>query len=252
MGVLHLKGAHAAGLARKAALVFMLAASLGGAFARVAAAEPVGGSLSLVCSSEHDGSPVTLAGDTYVLARVAGADLAYDAAGNPSVSYTPAPGFEERTFNWAALDADGWRSAARELAAYAEEAGLYTAGSAVSDAAGRVCFGWVDGGIYLVHRAQIADANTGYACDPVLVSVPAMEDGVLVYDVAADLKFEWTEPPAPPEEPEPAPTPENPLDELIGKLTQTGDPALAIGLGLMVAGACIAFIGWRARRVREQ
>lgn len=109
-------------------------------------------------------------------------------------------------------------------------------------------FGWLDGSIYLVHRAQVADANTGYACDPVLVSVPAVEDGLLVYDVLADLTFEWTESPAPPVDREPTPPPESPFDELIGKLTQTGDFALAIGLGLMVVGACIAPIGWRVRR----
>lgn len=81
----------------------------------------------------------------------------------------------------------------------------------------RVCrreahaLGWLDGSIYLVHRAQVADANTGCACDPVLASVPAVEDGLLVYDVLADLTLEWTESPAPPVDPEPTPPPESPF-----------------------------------------
>lgn len=41
-----------------------------------------------------------------------------------------------------------------------------------SAGARRMRFGWLDGSIYLVHRAQVADANTGYACDPVLASGP--------------------------------------------------------------------------------
>ena len=230
-----------------AAMACMLAAASLAMPCRAAAA-PVRGKLSLVCASEHDGSPVALAGDTYVLARVATAHISYDANGEPSIAFEPAEGFEAYDYAWTELDADEWRRAARELDDHASEAGLYTAGQAVSDAAGRVRFGWLDGGIYVVRRSEVAEANAGYACDPVLVSVPALEDGVLVYDVVADLKFEWTETPAPPEEPSPEPPPEDPFDELIGRLTQTDDPTLAVGLGFVVAGGCALLIGWRIRR----
>ena len=232
-----------------AVLVLVLAGACLLASARPATAAPVGGSLTLHASSERDGAAMVLAGDTYALARVATVDLTYDEAGAPQLTYAITPAFAAADHDWGTLDAEGWRAAAHELDTLAQEQGLYTDGAAVADANGYASFGWLEGGLYLAARTQVAAGNEGYACDPVLVSVPAWEDGALVYDVVADLKFEWTTPPPAEEEPPaPTPEPENPWTELWGSLTNTGDPAFAVGAGLLLCGVALTYVGWRHRR----
>lgn len=230
------------------------AAALAGAPAAASAA--TGGSLTLVCTSEHDGTPVTLSGDTYALARVATAALTW-AGGAPQIDYAAAPGFESLTYDWTAFDASSWRRATHEAADIAQAGDLLTVGTASANAQGRVSFGWLTAGLYLALRTAVAPENVGYTCDPVLVSVPALEDGVLVCDVVADLKFEWEETPVPPEEDEPPAEenpPQNPVDTLLESLglPHTGDPAFALGTGLLAGGAALAAVGARRRRSAEE
>lgn len=208
-----------------------------------------------MCTSEHDGTPVTLSGDTYALAHVATATLTW-AGSTPQIGYTAAPGFESLSYNWTALDASSWRRATHEAADIAQAGDLLTVGTASANAQGRVSFGWLTAGLYLALRTAVAPGNEGYTCDPVLVSVPALEDGVLVYDVVADLKFEWEKTPAPPEEEPPAEEnpPQNPVDNLLESLglPHTGDPAFALGTGLLAGGAALAAVGARRRRSAEE
>ena len=236
------------------AVVSALAGAAALAGAPAAASAATGGSLTLVCTSEQDGTPVTLSGDTYALARVATAALTW-AGGTPQIDYAAAPGFESLSYNWTALDASAWRRATHEAADIAQAGDLLTVGTASANAQGRVSFGWLTAGLYLALRTAVAPGNEGYTCDPVLVSVPALEDGVLVYDVVADLKFEWDEAPVPPEEEPPAEEnpPQNPVDNLLESLglPHTGDPAFALGTGLLAGGAALAAVGARRRRSAE-
>ena len=211
------------------------------------------GTLSLQCTTEHDGAPVVLAGDTYALALVAAADVAWN-DGVPSVTFTPAAGFEAFDYSWGSLDADALRAAAHELDEHAQSAGLYTAGTSTANQAGIASFGWLDPGLYLVARVSIAEGNEAYTCDPMVMSVPALEDGALVYRVVAEPKYEWDESPAaPPSEP-PAQGSEEPsaptLDDMLAAwgLPTTGDPAFRLGMGLMLLGGLLAAAGWWHRR----
>lgn len=211
------------------------------------------GALSLQCVTEHDGAAVVLAGDTYALALVATADVTWN-GGAPSVTFEPAAGFEAYDYSWGSLDANELRAAAHELDEHAQTAGLYTAGTSTANQTGVASFGWLDPGLYLVNRVSVAEDNEAYTCDPMLISVPALEDGALVYQVVAEPKYEWSEPPvAPPSEPptqgseEPsAPT----LDDTLASwgLPTTGDPAFRLGMGLMLLGVSLAAAGWWHRR----
>ena len=231
-----------------AAFALALACVFGALMPQPAYAAVQRGTLSVRCVTERDGASVVLAGDTYTLALVATASVSWD-GGAPSVAYAPAAGFEAYDYTWGSLDADALRAAAHELDEHARTAGLYTAGEATSNQAGVAAFGWLDPGLYLVARTSVAAGNASYTCDPMLISVPAMEDGSLVYRVVAEPKFEWSEPPAtPPHEP-PTPDDEKPpaptIDDVLTSwgLPATGDPAFWVGTGFMLLGLVLAAAG---------
>lgn len=233
-------------LARRVALMVLVATSLLLAVPMVARAAQRQGTLTLVCTVERDGAAVPLAGDTYELAKVASATVGWD-GGAPAISYEPAEGFEAQARDWAHLDADGWRSAARDLDAWAAARDLYRAGRATSDATGTVRFGWLDPGIYLVRRSDVAAQNASYTCDPVLVSVPAIEDGALVYQVVAEPKFERDDEPGTPPTPGEPGEPERPGDTPPEgpDMPAMGDYVAALGLLLVACGALLVVWGRR-------
>lgn len=167
------------------------------------------GSIGLTCTVDRGGSKVPLAGDGYALTKVASATV--DPA-SASVAYATEDAFKGVDRDWAVLDAAGLRAMGREVAAYAEKQGIDPLRTARSDASGHVTFGSLETGLYLIVRYDLAPANKGFACDPVLVSVPTKVGGTLDFTVEATPKFE---------EDKPTPDPENP-DQPVGPGGQGG------------------------------
>lgn len=162
---------------------------------RVAAATPRG-SVSLSVVAEDVRGSHQLAGDTFSLVQVATAQVYQGGDGQSAgVAYTMAAGFERYDRDWASLSASDVAAAARELAQIARDAGSLDAGVSqrVPEGARTLTFSGLDSGLYLVVRTGVADANKGLTCDPVLVSVPLLEDGAFAYDVDVDPKFEWAD-----------------------------------------------------------
>lgn len=160
------------------------------------------GSIGLTCTVDRGGSKVPLAGDGYALTKVASATV--DSA-TASVEYVTEEAFSALDRDWAALDAAGLRAMAREVAAYAEKQGIDPMRTARSDVSGHVTFGSLETGLYLIVRYDPAHANKGFACDPVLVSVPTKVGGSLDFTVEATPKFEE-------DKPSPGPDPDKPVD----------------------------------------
>ena len=102
---------------------------------------------------------------------------------------------------------------------------------------GKVVFGNVEPGLYLVLQKQAAE---GWNCaSPFLISVPNMQDGIYVYDVEASPKVELTPAPETPTE-----KPEKPQDTV---LPQTGQLNWPIPL-MAAAGLCLLLFGSVLRR----
>lgn len=151
---------------------------------------------------------VPLAYDTYGLACVA--DVTYDADAGTIASYQTRDAFASFGYDWPNMKASELDEAAKALAAFAGENDLYDLTS-VSDASGRVGFWGLEPGLYLVARIAVADGNEGYACDPLLITIPLAEDGKLIWSVNSQPKF--GEPGADnPDEPDNPGDPDNPDD----------------------------------------
>lgn len=124
------------------------------------------------------------------------------------------------------------------LAARIADIATYQRGITLAvDQDGKVIFGNVDPGLYLVMQKKAAD---GWNCiSPFLISVPNMQDGVYVYDVDASPKIELKPTERPPETPPNTP-PEPPLP-------QTGQLNWPIPL-MAAAGLCLLLLGSVLRR----
>ena len=124
------------------------------------------------------------------------------------------------------------------LAARIADIATYQRGITLAvDQDGKVIFGNVDPGLYLVMQKKAAD---GWSCiSPFLISVPNMQDGVYVYDVDASPKIELKPTERPPETPPNTP-PEPPLP-------QTGQLNWPIPL-MAAAGLCLLLLGSVLRR----
>ena len=203
------------------------------------------GSITVTASYRQGEEAAPVFGDTWRLAQVASAELSADGA--PVYATTSA--FDSFDCDWASLGASGERKAARELGTYAQGHGLLTDGSAVTDAAGRAVFRDLAPGLYLLVRDGVASDNQTLTCDPVLVSVPLLEDGSWVFDVSAAPKFESSgdaageTPEGPATEPQ---EPESALDQLLHAfgLPALGDAQLAIVLVIAAAALLSAIIAW--------
>ena len=190
-------------------------------------------------------SGVPLAGDTYGLVCVA--DVTYDAAAGTITSYATRDAFASFGYDWPNMKASELDEAAKALASHAGEKNLYER-TAVSDASGSVGFWGLEPGFYLVARIATADANAGYACDPLLITVPLADGGQLDWSVASQPKFGEPEPDNPevpeepdkPESPSAPSTPENPWE----LLAETGDIAFAgISALLVLGGGAVILAG---------
>ena len=124
------------------------------------------------------------------------------------------------------------------LAARIADIATYQRGITLAvDQDGKVIFGNVEPGLYLVMQKKAAD---GWSCiSPFLISVPNMQDGVYVYDVDASPKIELKPTERPPETPPNTP-PEPPLP-------QTGQLNWPIPL-MAAAGRCLLLLGSVLRR----
>lgn len=134
------------------------------------------GSLTVSCQA----SPAVTEGEFRVW-RVAG----FDEAGAPSLEGA----FAGSGVSLAVGDsASAWRSAADALAAWATERAVAwdLSGSALS--AGRVGFGGLTTGFYLICGEGLSDGETAYDCGSTLVSVPTLTGGEWAYDVTCELK----------------------------------------------------------------
>ena len=199
-------------------------------------------------------SGVPLAGDTYGLVCVA--DVTYDAAAGTITSYATRDAFASFGYDWSNMKSSELDEAAKSLASHADEKNLYER-TAVSDASGSVGFWGLEPGLYLVARIATADANAGYACDPLLITVPLADGGQLDWSVASQPKFgepgpdepDNPEGPEEPDEPESPGTPESPSapgtpETTWSLLAETGDVAFAgIGALLVLGGAAVILGG---------
>lgn len=202
---------------------------------------------------------VSLAGDTYGLRCVA--DVTYDAAAGTITSYATRDAFASFGYDWPNMKSSELDEAAKSLASHAGEKNLYER-TAVSDASGSVGFWGLEPGLYLVARIATADANAGYACDPLLITVPLADGGQLDWSVASQPKFGEPEPDEPgpdepanpegpeePDEPESLGTPESPSapgtpETTWSLLAETGDVAfMGIGALLVLGGAAVILGG---------
>ena len=198
------------------------------------------GSITLDCRVNG----VPLVGDTYGLVRVA--DVTYDEAAGTITSYATRDAFASFGYDWPNMKASELDEAAKALASHAGEKNLYER-TAVSDASGSVGFWGLEPGFYLVARIATADANAGYACDPLLITVPLVDGGQLDWSVTSQPKFGEPEPDEP-DKPEKPDEPENPSVPSKPKnpwelLAETGDIAF-VGIGaLLVLGGVAVILG---------
>ena len=129
----------------------------------------------------------------------------------------------------------------------------------VTDHNGKLTFGGLKPGLYLVVRCDAAEGNEAYILDPYLVTLPSIENGVVYNNVEVDEKFAKVDPASP--KPSPEPTIGPPAKELAkpsaqpsvpDKLTQTGQlkwpipVLLTLGMALMLLGA------WLQRKSRHE
>lgn len=195
------------------------------------------GSITLDCRV----SGVPLAGDTYGLVCVA--DVTYDAAAGTITSYATRDAFASFGYDWPNMKSSELDEAAKSLASHAGEKNLYER-TAVSDASGSVGFWGLEPGLYLVARIATADANAGYACDPLLITVPLADGGQLDWSVTSQPKFGEPGSDEPgPDEPESPSAPGTP-ETTWSLLAETGDVAfMGIGALLVLGGAAVILAG---------
>lgn len=241
-------------------LVAALAAAL--AVVNASAAEPPvaditqSGNGSIRINMTYQGNPVP--GGAFSLYQIADVQVnnGYHFVYRPEYS-----GFDQASYpldsSTALSDEAVTRAMATALNSYIS-AGVITplAENVAADAYGRVSFGSLPFGLYLVK--QTTAANGFYPITPFLVTVPflTMENGEWVWKYAVDASPKTiTElipvpPPSTDDEPEPTPTP-TPPPPGGGFLPQTGQLNWPVPL-LAVAGLVLFALGWWMNRRQEQ
>lgn len=182
--------------------------------------------LTLMMSYDSGSGEQPISGVTATVYRVAVLD---DAVNNYELVDT----FSSLGINFNnGLDAAGMDSAAQKAAGIVSSSGVKGT-SATSDAQGRISYGSLPYGVYLVVQTDSTGDATNYEdFRPFLISVPQITNDGVVYDVIANPKTAPTPPPPPP----PAPR----------KVPRTGDmndPDLQLALmgvgGAMVLAALV-------------
>ena len=231
-----------------------MAVLLGFAFQTVVFAAPLGGTCSIALDAhyhEDDGTTRYLAGDTYALTLIA--DKTVDAA-TLDVTYTVVDAYRAYDCDWDAATASDKLALAKKLAKVAvpDKTG-------VTDRNGKLTFGGLKPGLYLVVRCDVAEGNEAYILDPYLVTLPNIEDGAVYKDIEVDEKFAKVDPESPKPSPEPTigPPAKEPAKPSVqpstpDKLYQTGQlkwpipVLLTLGMALMLLGA------WLQRKSRHE
>lgn len=158
--------------------------------------------------------------------------------GDESTSFALSGAFAGYPVNLIGLNASGWRTAAEDLAGYAEADSIPPDATGVTDAAGNIHFTGLTGGLYLVTGEDYVSGYSLFQVSPFLVALPHLQSGgSWLYDVEAYPKV--TDPVT---VPTPPPGPLTP----VAFLPQTGwrwwpVPLMAV-LGLLLFG-----IGWWRR-----
>ena len=139
----------------------LMAVLLGFAFQTVVFAAPLGGTCSITLDAhyhEDDGTTRYLAGDTYALTLIA--DKTVDAA-TLDVTYTVVDAYRAYDCDWNAATASDKLALAKKLAKVAvpDKTG-------VTDHNGKLTFGGLKPGLYLVVRCDAAEENEAYILDP--------------------------------------------------------------------------------------
>ncbi len=139
------------------------------------------------------GEPKAIPGARFDLYRVA--DVSED------FRYTLSGDFQDYPVNLNGLDSEGWRAAAETLSAYARRDAEPMAHGTTDDQ-GRLRFGDLDVGLYLVVGHRLAIGRYSYIPEPMLVQLPGLDgEEQWVYDLTALPKYEEDyEPPTPGEE----------------------------------------------------
>lgn len=182
------------------------------------ATETTGG-ISVQCKGKQNEQTVYLAGDEYALVQIAQAEVS-----NGTITYTTCPEFSAYDCDWTALSASQSREKARALESTVKQQQSFAA-DGVTNSDGSILFDDLQPGLYLLVRVKVADKNVDFSCSPAFYSVPALEDGVLKYDIAVSPKFSWTDPSKP------------------ETLPQTGQLKWPIPI-LMLAGMGFFFVGF--------
>ena len=224
-------------------LAFAMALAVAVFAPRAADAQP-NGSITVSTQAEAPNGSITLTGDTFAIAKVASAEVAWD-YGTPSVSYSTDSAFSELGISWSNATAEDLRYAAHTANRIAALGELYRAEQTVGKGQAAITFSGLDPGVYVMARTRTADSNRSVKCAPSLVSVPEVENGSATYDVSVTPKFEWAATPDQPGSGDEAgndDTAKPPASSHSrGFMPQTGD-YLVMGTIALALAAGIAFI----------
>lgn len=107
------------------------------------------------------------------------------------VYYTLSGDFQNYSVRLNGLDSGGWRAAAETLAAYAQRDDLTPLRSGKTDSQGRLTFGKLNVGLFLVVGERYRVGRYTYTPEPMLVLLPGIDgDDRWVYDLTAFPKYE--------------------------------------------------------------
>lgn len=164
------------------------------------------GSLTLRCVFSVEGGKRILSGDEYSLVKISDALIT-----ESSVSYRTLRQFEDYDCDWKVQPASIMNAKAKALAFFCEKEHLYTS-TAVTDKNGELRFDELDLGLYLVARTRTDPANEDFITDPLLVFIPGIVNGEVIYDVVSTPKFSYSS----------QVIPDDPKTSSDGSLPQTG------------------------------
>lgn len=150
-------------------------------------------SLTLRCVYSVEGGKRVLSDDEYSMVKIADAELTEDAA-----VYSTLKAFRSFDCDWPNTAASELDDIAEELSHFCKENRLFTS-SALTDTKGELTFNDLAPGLYLVSRTKTASSNEEFITDSLLVFIPEMINGEIIYDVVSTPKFSYD----PPDEPLP-------------------------------------------------
>lgn len=129
-----------------------------------------------------------ISGASFSLYRVADmSDRAY---------YTLSGSYADYAVELNELDSEGWRAAAETLAAYTARDEIAPHAAGKTDEQGRLSFGNLDTGLYLLTGEKVTIWNDTYTPEPCLISLPGIDgEDQWIYDRTVSPKAEMTHDP---------------------------------------------------------